>query len=125
MTSSPGFTRVTIASISGGHRVSITDATGTHEFDVLNGTNGTDGENGVTFTPVVSAEGVISWTNNGGLPNPESVNIKGAPGRDGTDGTDGVSPAVSISEIAGGHEVTITDAEHPDGQAFDVMDGTN
>ena len=104
---------VTITNITGGHRVSIADATGTHEFDV---TNGTDGENGVTFTPEVSEEGVISWTNDGGLPNPESVSIKG---------TDGISPAVSVSEITGGHEVTITDADHPSGQSFNVMDGRN
>ena len=49
----------------------------------------------------------------------------GAPGRDGTNGTDGVSPAVTITDITGGHRVTITDAEHPNGQTFDVMDGTD
>ena len=35
---------------------------------------------GATFTPSVSSAGVISWTNNGGLNNPSSVNIKGADG---------------------------------------------
>lgn len=35
---------------------------------------------GATFTPAVSAEGVISWTNDKGLANPQSVNIKGADG---------------------------------------------
>ena len=35
---------------------------------------------GFTFTPSVSSEGIISWTNNGNQPNPEPVNIKGAPG---------------------------------------------
>jgi len=35
---------------------------------------------GTTFTPAVSAEGVISWTNDGGLGNPTSVNIKGIQG---------------------------------------------
>ena len=39
------------------------------------------------------------------------------------DGTDGVSPAVTIETITGGHSVTITDADHPSGQTFDVMDG--
>ena len=38
---------------------------------------------GVTFTPAVSANGVISWTNNGDEENPQSVNIKGNPGTDG------------------------------------------
>jgi len=36
-----------------------------------------DGEDGVTFTPVVSGKGDLSWTNNGGLPNPTPVNILG------------------------------------------------
>ena len=40
------------------------------------------------------------------------------------EGEDGYSPVVTITEISGGHRVTITDAEHPDGQSFDVMDGT-
>ena len=42
------------------------------------------GSNGVTFTPSVSAAGVISWTNDGGLTNPASVNIKGPKGDTGT-----------------------------------------
>lgn len=35
------------------------------------------GENGATFTPSVSEDGVISWENDKGLPNPDPVNIKG------------------------------------------------
>ena len=38
---------------------------------------GTPGENGATFTPNVSDEGIISWTNDKGLENPTPVNIKG------------------------------------------------
>lgn len=38
------------------------------------------GENGATFTPNVDAEGNLSWTNDKGLENPETVNIKGADG---------------------------------------------
>lgn len=38
------------------------------------------GGNGYTFTPSVSENGVISWTNDGGLPNPVPVNIKGPTG---------------------------------------------
>ena len=44
---------------------------------------GVGGENGATFTPRVSAEGVISWTNDKGLANPTPVNIKGKDGEDG------------------------------------------
>lgn len=48
----------------------------------------------------------------------------GADGADGQDGADGVSPTVTITTITGGHRVTITDADHPSGQSFDVMDGS-
>lgn len=42
----------------------------------------------------------------------------------GADGQDGVSPVVTITTIAGGHTVTITDKDHPNGQSFNVMDGS-
>lgn len=44
-------------------------------------------------------------------------------GATGAAGADGVSPEVTITSITGGHRVTITDADHPSGQSFDVMDG--
>lgn len=56
------------------------------------------GVNGTTYTPSVSAAGVISWTNDGGKDNPEPVNIKGpkgdtdpqgSPGKDGEQGPQG------------------------------------
>lgn len=56
------------------------------------------------------------------------TSIKGDPGQDGADGADGqdgVSPEVTIASITGGHSVTITDADHPTGQTFNVMDGTD
>ena len=59
--------------------------------------------NGFTFTPSVSSDGTLSWSNDGGLNNPNSVNIKGPqglkgdkgePGKDGT----GVSLKASRGE---------------------------
>ena len=44
-------------------------------------------------------------------------------GPPGPAGEDGVSPEVTIAQISGGHSVTITDADHPQGQQFDVLDG--
>ena len=44
---------------------------------------------GTTFTPSVSAEGVISFTNDGGLTNPSSVNITGPQGPQGAQGPQG------------------------------------
>ena len=37
----------------------------------------TNGEDGATFTPSVDSNGNLSWTNNKGLTNPATVNIKG------------------------------------------------
>lgn len=48
---------------------------------------------------------------------------KGDKGDTGSKGDDGVSPTVTVTDITGGHRVTITDANHPQGQPFDVMDG--
>ena len=53
------------------------------------GAAGAKGANGTTFTPSVSSAGVLSWSNNGGLNNPTSVNIKGPQGERGTTGPQG------------------------------------
>lgn len=53
------------------------------------GKDGTNGENGATFIPSVSANGVLSWTNDKGLPNPTSVDIKGPQGEQGEQGIPG------------------------------------
>ena len=50
------------------------------------------GANGAVFTPSVAADGTLSWTNNGGLDNPDAVNIKGPKGEPGTNGADGRTP---------------------------------
>ena len=46
-------------------------------------------ENVNVFIPSVSSAGVLSWTNKAGLPNPASVNIKGAKGDKGDTGATG------------------------------------
>ena len=62
---------------------------------------------GTTFTPNVDSEGNLSWTNNGGLPNPDPVNIKGQDG-EGEEGlgifrssasTTSATTSISISTI--------------------------
>ena len=46
---------ITVADITGGHRVTITDVNGTRTVDVMNGTNGTDGTDGEDgYSPVVT-----------------------------------------------------------------------
>lgn len=53
---------------------------------------------GATYTPAVSEEGVISWTNDQELPNPAPVNIKGPAGP---------APAVTVSKVGKVATVTI------------------
>ena len=50
---------------------------------------GAKGDDGATFVPSVSDDGVISWTNDKELPNPEPVNIKGVKGDKGDNGEKG------------------------------------
>ena len=100
----------------------------------------TPGENGATFTPSVSVDGIISWTNDKGLENPDPVDIKGpqgvpgqegqqgpqgVPGQDGRDGeqgpqglpgNDGVTPNIQVG--------TVTTLE-PTEQATVTRTGTN
>lgn len=44
---------------------------------------GAKGDPGPVFTPTVSSSGMLSWTNNGGLTNPDPINIKGPQGDPG------------------------------------------
>lgn len=54
--------------------------------DGLDGKDGSNGSDGATFKPTVNANGDLSWTNDQGLANPETVNIKGPKGDTGQDG---------------------------------------
>lgn len=69
------------------------------EFSASGG--GQDGKDGATFTPSVSEDGVISWTNDRELPNPDPVNIRGKDGRDGVDGKDGYTPKKGVDYFDG------------------------
>ena len=52
----------------------------------------------------------------------DGINGKdGVNGTDGINGIDGVSPTVEVTEITGGHTVTITDKDGA--KSFDVLDG--
>ena len=50
---------------------------------------GKDGQDGATFTPAVSADGTLTWTNDKSLPNPDPVNIRGPQGPQGPRGATG------------------------------------
>ena len=68
----------------------------------------TTGTNGATFTPAVDDAGNLSWSNDKGLANPDTVNIKGAKGDKGdkgdtgAKGADGKTPNISIGTVTTG-----------------------
>ena len=143
---------VSTSEIDGGTRVTITDGTGEHTFDVMNGLDG-----GEAATPTIGDNG--NWFINGqdtGKPSRGETGADGAPGdkgdpgpagpagpegptgpagadgatgkngengAPGADGKDGVSPTVATSAIEGGTRVTITDASGA--HAFDVLNGAD
>ena len=53
------------------------------------GGGGGEGTPGAVFVPHVDADGNLSWTNNGGLDNPETVNLMGPQGPQGEKGDPG------------------------------------
>lgn len=97
--------------------------------------DGVIGGSGTTFYPSVSPSGIISWTNDGGLPNPTPINIKGSPGekgekgdtgaagKDGANGKDGTSVTVaSVSESTSDGENNVV--TFSDGKTLTVKNGS-
>ena len=107
---------ITVTDIDGGHQVTITDKLHPQgqTFTILNGSDG--------YSPTVSSSKsgkvttVIITDKNGA--HEFQVN-------DGLDGDNGVSPTVTVTDILGGHRITFTDVDHPQGLSFDVMDGND
>lgn len=62
----------------------------------LSGAQGIKGDNGATFTPSVDTNGNLSWTNNGGLSNPPTVNIKGRKGDTGDAATISIGTVTTL-----------------------------
>lgn len=61
--------------------------------DGAKGADGAAGKDGVTFTPSMSDDGDLSWTNDGGKANPQTVNLKGPKGDTGARGPAGTDGA--------------------------------
>ncbi len=73
----------------------------------IQGPAGERGENGATFTPNVDGYGNLSWINNAGLQNPDTVNIRGEKGEPGEKGESGSSPyELAVREGFSGTEAT-------------------
>ena len=77
---------------------------------------GAQGESGATFTPSVDTSGNLSWTNDKGLTNPTTVNIKGPQGEKGDTGDTGeTGPQGEKGETGNGLEIVTTEG---DGAAY-------
>lgn len=74
---SPNFTLLVYKNLSVDSEVESSDEFTALQAAISRAENLTDG---TTFTPTVSEDGVLSWTNDGGKANPEPVNIKGEDG---------------------------------------------
>ena len=118
------------------YTITYTDGT-TSTFTITNGATGATPVITMTATAdaTSSSSPTVNVTKTGSDEAPSFAlafsGLKGAQGEqgptgaDGQDGQDGVSPEVTITSITGGHTVEITDADHPSGQSFNVMDGTD
>lgn len=93
---------ITVGSVTKGDNPSVTNSGNENQavFDFVlskgdkgdigeSGPRGEQGSPGFVFTPSVSTEGVISWTNDGSLDNPTPINIKGPKGDTGDRGPQG------------------------------------
>lgn len=84
----------------------LTDMSGAAGIQGPKGDTGATGDKGAAgsiFTPSVSEAGVLSWTNNGNLTNPASVNIKGDAGRAAGFGM----PTATVTTLEAGSSATV------------------
>jgi hypothetical protein len=128
--------RILVRDVEGGKELVITDYSGSQTVKILNGTDGAKGDTGATGpqgpkgdTGDTGPQGPKGDTGDVGATGPQGpkgdtgdTGATGAQGPKGADGTDGVSPTVTVTDINGGHRVTITDATGA--KTFDVMNGT-
>ena len=92
---------VAVSNITGGKRLTITDANGTRTVDVMDGTNGTNGTNGTDgFSPTIASSTIsgghrLTITDASGT---HTVNVMdGTNGANGNNGTNGVTYIPSVS----------------------------
>lgn len=79
------------------------------------------GENGATFTPNVDDSGNLSWSNDRGLANPPTVNIKGPKGETGAQGPQGEKgeDGTGVTILGSFETAEALRAEHPAGAVGD------
>ena len=92
----------------------------------IRGEQGEKGEQGIQGLQGVTGKSAYESALDNGFVGSEAdwlEHIKGEKGDDGNDGADGISPTISISTIANGYRVTITDKDSP--KTFDILNGSD
>lgn len=84
-----------------------------------------DGENGATFYPNVSEDGILSWTNDRNLANPTPRKVRGEDGEDGDDGVSVTSVRqTTTSNVDGGENVITVSLSNGKDFIFVVKNGS-
>ena len=83
------------------------------------------GQNGATFYPDVSEDGILSWTNDRELPNPTPRKVKGEDGKDGVNGVSVTSVRqTTTSNADGGTNVITVTLSNGNNYTFSVINGS-
>lgn len=85
------------------------------------GDMGEKGADGLTFTPSISEDGVLSWTNSGNVSNPQPINIKGPKGDQGETGAQGPQGEKGEKGETGPQGEKGLDGQTP---VFEISDGS-
>lgn len=80
------------------------------------GKDGKDGVDGATFIPSIDEEGNLSWSNNKGLENPPTINIKGLKGDKGEDGR---TPVKGVDYFT---QAELDELKYDDSKLFNLID---
>ena len=121
-------TVVIIEDINGDHTINIPDGQqGPQGEQGVQGEQGIQGETGATGNGIASVTLnadytlTITYTNGQSVTTTSIRGEKGETGSTGATGADGYSPTVTVTDITGGHRVSVTDKNGT--QTFDVLDG--
>lgn len=87
--------------------VFLSDLSGSQGIQGEQGKQGVQGEKGVTYTPHINSNGDLSWSNDGGLSNPNTVNLMGPMGYDGISVS--VADVTETTASGGSNVVTFSD----------------
>lgn len=97
-----GFTpTISVEAVEEGLKLTITNRDGINAVILPKGVAGGEGQSGATFTPHMTADGVLSWTNDKGLTNPPAISLRGMDGAPGIQGPEGKPGAVGPAGQAG------------------------